>query len=218
MFCYLNLLTNASSAYDPIQESSNSVILKTPVGTMAAIQSNILDQGYPANRGSLPSAIYASADVNFKERANNMRSFTMVPRIEETRHLESLSHLDDEETKDQADETVKAIEEILKRKDVLKQVSATESVFHLKQILRNLANTKRRGGQIGNEELNFEDEEDADFDAIQDDLLRTYDGAQRKTAKRVIRYVNKTQKSEKTQKLEAVVKNSVGTEVSFSAL
>lgn len=142
----------------------------------------------------------------------------MVPRIEETRHLESLSHLDDEETKDQADETVKAIEEILKRKDVLKQVSATESVFHLKQILRNLANTKRRGGQIGNEELNFEDEEDADFDAIQDDLLRTYDGAQRKTAKRVIRYVNKTQKSEKTQKLEAVVKNSVGTEVSFSAL
>lgn len=118
-----------------------------------------------------------------------------------------------EEQKETPDETAKEIEDILKRKEVLEKVSATGSVNHLRQILKNLAKSKRRNGMLGSENIAFEDEEDLDFDEIQDHLVRAYDGAQRKTASRVFKYVGKTQKSEKELLLKDVLKRSVGTEV-----
>lgn len=129
---------------------------------------------------------------------------------------QSECQLDPEEKEQQQQQSNGPVEEgfedLQKRKELLEKLGATGSAVHLEQVLKNLARSKRRQKGFLKEELDL-DEDELDFEAIQDDLVRAYDGAQRKTANRVLKYV--TKKEVKETLIKRVWKHSVGTEVTF---
>ena len=166
---------------------------------------------HPAN---FPTNSKEESSFERLEREELSPLVVMASRIIDSRQQGTLLYLDTEEQKTeepQEDETDKAIDDILKRKELFDKVSATESAFHLKQVLRNITQSQKRDGQLA--DILDQEDDDGDFDAIQDDLVKAYDGAQRKTAQRVFSYVSKTQKDEKRQFITSVKKNSIGTDV-----
>lgn len=130
---------------------------------------------------------------------------------------EMTDQIDGDELKQKEEvQAEKELEDLLKRKEMLlERVQATGSASHLKQILRNLASTKRRQAQlnINISALEDDEEENLDFDSLQDTVLGAYAGAQRKTATRVLKYVEKNQRFKRDGLYQQVMQNSVGTDV-----
>lgn len=124
----------------------------------------------------------------------------VYPSLDGSLKMEAESYIDDEseQTKRDLDEALKSL------RDVLANSKASASSAHLKQVLRAFANTKQMHKGLLDEEKQIRMKAKADLgvDEIHDQLLKVYDKTQRKTAKRVLSFVEKEQKEKQKTRLQ----------------
>jgi len=110
--------------------------------------------------------------------------------------------LDDEEMKllqEEYEQAQKDIEELLKQKKTLEGVTSAGTAAQLKQVLRQMEATKRKVKTLAAEDEGDSDIENVDVDGLKGEVLGAFDKAQKKTAKKVIRYVDNKEKIQRIQ-------------------
>ena len=104
------------------------------------------------------------------------------------------------------DGTSRAIEELLKRKDMLEKMTAADSATPLMQVLNNISKSKHRQGILSSGDLGLESEKNSASCATQG-------SSKRRITSKVFRYTVESQDSEKEQTSKKAVMESVGTDV-----
>lgn len=106
----------------------------------------------------------------------------------------------------------KEFEELMMAKKNIDKIQSSGTSNELKQVLRNLSETKRRGDLIVENEMDSDEDihEELNIEGLRSEIMRVYEKGQRKTARKVLTYAEKNE----LQKLQqAKNQTSVGTEV-----